>query len=460
VTRSSRLWREIRATTAVAAPLAGATLAQMAMGFTDTVMVGRLGAVPLAAAGLGATLYFTAGVALQAIVSAVAPLAAHAVGRGDPASAGRIAGEGLIVAVLLAVPFMLGLTFFDRLLVVLGYEAALAAQVGRFLHAIVWGAPAFMAFAALRSLLAALSRTRPIVAVLLFCIPANAFLNWALIYGHVGVPSLGVAGSGYASAIIQWLMFLGLALYVECMPEVRALRVFRNIASRDWSELGHIVRLGAPIGGMVALENGVFLTAGVLVGLFGAAALGANQIVLNCAAFTFMVPLGIGQAATVRVAFEVGAGNPAGARRAAFVALAMGVTFMAAAAVVLWTVPRLIIAVYIDTSDPANRETVEIALRLMIVAALFQIFDGIQTVAAGALRGYKDAAVPMLYAAIGYWGIGFVGGCLLAFPGGLGPVGLWWGLALGLAVVAALLTARLQRLSSSTEAIRVADVAH
>jgi MATE family multidrug resistance protein len=447
VTRSARIWTEIRATAAVAAPLAGASVAQMAMGFTDTVMVGRLGAVPLAAAGLGATLYFTAAVAIQAIVSAVAPLAAHAAGRGDPAGAGRITGEGLIIALLLSLPFMLALTFFHRLLVLLGYDPALAAEVARFLRAIVWGAPAFLAFAALRSLLSALARTRPVMVVLLFCVAANALLNWALIYGHLGLPALGIEGSGYASAISQWLMLLGLALYIERVPSLRALRVFRNMMSRDWSEMGRIVRLGAPIGGMVALENGVFLTAGVLVGLFGAAALGANQIVLNCAAFTFMVPLGIGQAATVRVAFENGADNPAGARRAAFVGLAMGVAFMSAAAVVLWTAPETIIAVYIDAADPANREVVEIAMRLMVVAALFQIVDGTQAVAAGALRGCKDAAVPMLYAAIGYWGIGFVGGCLLAFPGGFGPVGLWWGLALGLAVVAALLTARLHRLS-------------
>ena len=448
MTRSGRIWNEVRATAAVAAPLAGASVAQMAMGFTDTVMVGRLGAVPLAAAGLGATLYFTATVALQAIVSAVAPLAAHAAGRGDTAGAGRIAGEGLVIALLVSLPFVLAITFFDRLLVVLGYEPALAAEVVRFLRAIAWGAPAFLAFAALRSLLAALSRTRPVMVVLLFCVAANAALNWVLIYGHLGFPALGIEGSGYASAISQWLMLLGLMLYIEWVPSLRALRVFRNMASRDWSEMGRIARLGAPIGGMVALENGVFLTAGVLVGLFGAAALGANQIVLNCAAFTFMVPLGIGQAATVRVAFENGAGNAAGARRAAFVALAMGVAFMTAAAVMLWTVPRAIIAVYVDASDPANRKVVEIALRLMVVAALFQVVDGTQTVAAGALRGYKDAAVPMLYAAIGYWAIGFAGGWLLAFPFGFGPVGLWWGLALGLAVVAALLTARLHRLSS------------
>lgn len=189
------------------------------------------------------------------------------------------------------------------------------------------------------------------------------------------------------------------------------------------------------------------MTAGILIGLLGAASLGAHQLVLNCASITFMVPLGLGQAATVRVAYELGAGRASAARRAGFVALALGIGFMSATAAVLWVGPQAIIAAYIDVADPANRETVRIALHLMAIAALFQVFDGMQTIAAGALRGYKDTMIPMLLAIFGYWGPGFVGGCALAFPLGYGAVGLWWGLALGLAVVAALLTLRLYLLA-------------
>ena len=190
----------------------------------------------------------------------------------------------------------------------------------------------------------------------------------------------------------------------------------------------------------------MFVAAGVLVGLIGADALAANQIVLNVASLTFMVPMGVSQAATVRCAFELGAGRPDGAWRAACVALAVGVSFMAAAAIVLWSVPRSIVGIYLDVDAAANRDVVAIATRLLLIAALFQVFDGTQTVAAGALRGYKDTAMPMLIAGIGYWGIGFVGGWLLAFPLGYGAVGLWWGLALGLAVVAILLGVRLFRI--------------
>jgi MATE family multidrug resistance protein len=455
----SGIGAELRATLALAAPLAAANLAQMAMGVTDTVMVGRLGATPLAAAGLGAMLYFTGGVVLQGILSAVSPLAAHALGAGDRAAAGRIAGAGLVLGMLMALPFVGVLTSLDRLLLALGYDAALAAEIGRFLQAIAWGGPAFLGFAVLRSLFAALSHTRAVMAVLFVCVAGNAMLNWVLIYGHLGAPALGVAGSGYASAINQWLILAGLALCTRMMPPLAALRVLRSAFAPRRIEMANILRLGLPIGGIMAIEVGVFLAAGILMGLLGAAALGAHQLVLNCASITFMVPLGLSQAATVRVAYELGAGREFAARRAGFVALALGTLFMGATSAVLWTFPRVIIAVYVDIADPANRDVVQIAWRLIAIAALFQVFDGMQVIAAGALRGYKDTMTPMLLAGFGYWGAGFVGGWLLAFPLGYGPVGLWCGLALGLAVVAILLTLRLHQLalaiSRAAEAVPV-----
>ena len=443
---------ELRATLALAAPLAAANLAQMAMGLTDMVMVGRLGAVPLAAAGLGAMLYFTCGVMLQGILSAVAPLAAHAIGAGDRDAAGRIAGAGLVLGVLLALPFVAALTSVDRLLEFLGYDAVLADEIGRFLRAIAWGAPAFLGFAVLRSLFAAFSRTRAVMAVLLICIAGNGALNWVLIYGHLGAPALGMTGSGYASAINQWLIIAGLGLCARLLP---GLSGFADSVQRPCPKPDRDDEHSSPRptdrrdhGGQL----GVFLAAGILMGLLGSAALGAHQLVLNCASITFMVPLGLGQAATVRVAYELGAGRPLAARCAGITALALGIGFMGATAIVLWAAPQTIIAVYIDIADPANRETVQIASRLLAIAAVFQVFDGIQTIAACALRGYKDTFVPLLLAGFGYWGIGFLAGCLLAFPLGYGAVGLWWGLALGLAVVAALLIVRLNLLAPARRA--------
>jgi MATE family multidrug resistance protein len=288
------------------------------------------------------------------------------------------------------------------------------------------------------------------MAVLLVCVAGNAVLNWVLIFGHFGAPALGVAGSGYASAVNQWLMLAGLALCTRFMPGLAGLHVARGAFAASRFEMANILRLGLPIGGLRGMEVGVFLAAGILMGLLGAPALGAHQLVLNCASISFMVPLGLGQAATVRVAYELGSGRTFAAHRAGLVALAFGVGFMCAAAVVLWTVPEAIIAVYVDIADPANRETVEIARRLIVIAAIFQVFDGMQVIAAGALRGYRDTFVPMILAGFGYWGAGFLGGWLLAFPLGYGAVGLWWGLALGLAVVAILLTLRLHLLAPPT----------
>lgn len=438
---------EIGATLAVALPLAAANLAQMAMGLTDTIMVGRLGALPLAAAGLGVMLYFTMATAVQGVVNAVAPLAAHALGAGERARAGWVAGEGIALALMLSLPFMLAMAWADALLVLLGYDPGLAAEVGRFLRALVLGAPGFLAFGALRSLLSALDRTRAIMTVLLCCIAGNALLNWVLIYGHLGPPALGIVGSGYASAITQWLMPLGLLLYIRAVPSLASLDLWRGARPSEWREMGRILRLGLPIAGIIALENGVFMAAGLTVGLFGAASLGAHHIVLNCAGTTFMVPLGISQAATVRVAFELGAGHPAAARLAGFVALVLGTGFMSLAALVMWLMPRTILAAFVDVAAPANAELVAIAVQLFVLAALFQVTDGMQTVAAGALRGYRDATVPMLLAAFGYWAIGFAGGWALAFPLGTGATGMWWGLVLGTTVVAGLLTLRLYRLA-------------
>jgi MATE family multidrug resistance protein len=437
---SSPVAAEIRATLAVAAPLACANLAQMAMGATNTLMVGHLGAAPLAAAGLGAGLYFMLLMLCMGVLEAVAPLAAHAIGAEDHPTAGRVAGAGLIVAAVLAVPLILLFTIIPSLLSLLGYSPELTAEIGGFLRAIRWGAPAFLGFAVLRFLLIASFHARIVMVVPMLGIPLNAALNWILIFGHCGMPALGSAGSGWATAIIQWLMLGCLAGYMVLMPR----RIPVRMALRVLAEIPRILRLGMPIGVLRGLEIGVFVTTGIVMGVLGADALGAHQLVINVASITFMVPLGLGQAAMARVAFQLGLGAPAAARRAGFVAVALGALFMGAMAVFLWVAPRAITGLYLDLDDPANDGTVAIAVELFVIAALFQIFDGVQVIAVGALRGYRDTAVPMLIAAIGYWAIGFVGSWVLAFPLGLGPVGLWSGLALGLAVVAVSLTLRLE----------------
>jgi MATE family multidrug resistance protein len=212
-------------------------------------------------------------------------------------------------------------------------------------------------------------------------------------------------------------------------------------SSRGWDEIGRILRLGLPIGGILGLEIGVFSTTGILMGLLGADALGAHQLVMNCISVVFMVPLGIAQAATVRVAVALGSGAPAAARRAGVVALALGAAYMAIMAVVRVAAPRAIARIYVDIDAPANRGLVGIAIYLLAIAAVFQIFDGVQAIAAGALRGYRD--------------VGFAGGWFLAFQAGYGPIGLWSGLAVGLAAVALMLTIRLRFCASAAMTPRV-----
>ena len=441
----SLILSEIRATLALAAPLATANLSQMAMSVIDTVMVGKLGAAPLAAVALGAGFYFTGAVICLGVLTAVSPLAAYSIGAGNPLEAGRIARSGLILAVLFSLLVIAATLMADKLLGLIGYDPALAHEVGRFLRAVCWGAPGFLLFVVLRSLLAALRHTRGVMIVLVLCVPANAALNWVLIYGHLGLPALGLVGAAIASASVQWLMMAGLAAETWRLRR-RGLAPPLICPGRGLlADFRRILRLGAPIGGLQALEIGVFVTGAAVVGLFGADALAAHQIAINYASITFMVPMGIGQAATVRIAAERGSGRPVAARRAALVAMTLGTGFMVASAIVIWAAPHTIVAAYVSASDPANGALVALALRFLVFAGLFQVVDGMQVVAAGALRGYEDTIAPMFFAAIGYWVIGFAGGWTLTFPLGLGPIGMWWGFVLGLATVAALLTARLYR---------------
>ncbi|MGE3784565.1 MAG: MATE family efflux transporter [Alphaproteobacteria bacterium] len=386
--------------------MAAANLAQMALGLTDTIMVGALGAVPLAAVGLGSGLYFTAVIVCAGVLSAVAPLAAFALGAGDRAAVGRVTASGLLLAAALTLPVIAAMWLAEPLLGLLGYEPGLTDEIGRYLRAIVWGAPGFLGFAVLRCLFATLSRARVVMVVLVLCVPVNAALNWVLIFGRLGAPTLGIAGSGYASAIVNWLMLLGLAAAVAVLPRSDPAHRPRLRFAGTLADIRRILALGLPIGGLQALEVGVFVASAAVMGLFGAAALAAHQIAISCASFTFMVPMGVGQAATVRVATERGAAAWEAARRAGFVALALGVAFMTAAAVVLWTTPSPIVGVFVATGDPANRAVVALALEFLAIAAVFQIVDGMQSVACGALRGYHDTKVPMLIAALGYWASG------------------------------------------------------
>jgi MATE family multidrug resistance protein len=270
----------------------------------------------------------------------------------------------------------------------------------------------------------------------------NALADYGLIFGAFGLPVLGLQGAGVATALTNTLMFLGLLGYVLIDRRFRRYQILGRFWRSDWVRFREIFRLGLPIGITLIMEIGLFASAGFMMGWIGMADLAAHQIALQCASVTFMVPLGLSQAATVRVGLAAGAGDPAGVRRAGIAALVIGGVFMSLMAILMWTLPGTIAGLFIDAGDPANAAVLQLAVTFLGIAALFQIFDGGQVIGAGALRGLKDTRWPMVFAAIAYWLVGMSMALGLGFGLGLGGVGIWFGLALALAVAAGLMIGR------------------
>ncbi len=441
---SAPLRREIKATLTLAAPLVAAQLAQMSMSFVDVVMVGRLGTGALAAAVLGSTAFFTLSLICVGVILAVNPTVAQAVGAGDRDLAARATRQGLWLAVILGVPLFVALGWSEEGLLALGQAPETSALAGDYLRAIRWGIVPNLAFSALRGFYEGTGRARPVLLATIVGVGVNVVANNALMYGKWGLPALGLEGTGWSSALVFAAMAASLAIGIRVLPDLRRYGVLVGLRSPDPAMLGTLVRLGAPIGVTFGLEAGLFSAATLLVGWLGEVPLAAHQIALNAASFTFMVPLGIGMAATVRVGQLVGAGDEAGARRAGFVAVALGGAFMALSATFLWLRPSWIVFLYAGATPEA--EMAALATALLGIAAVFQLVDGIQATAAGALRGLKDTTVPAVIGAISYWGVGLGVGYGLAFGLGWGARGLWWGLTAGLLAAAVLLVARFRRL--------------
>ncbi|MDX1424608.1 MAG: MATE family efflux transporter [Kiloniellales bacterium] len=445
------LRRDLRAETrsllAIAAPLAAAYLAEIAMMITDMVIVGRLGSVPLAAVGLASNLVIEILVFSMAIVSIVAVLVAQAVGGGEAGSGTHHVRQGLWVASALSVPGMALGWNLPALLALTGQEPPVLAYAERYLQAVVWCIAPSLWFVVLRGFVAALSRAQSVMVITVAAVGLNAALSYGLVFGVAGLPALGVAGAGWATTIVCWVMFAALAWHVGLGPRFRGYRLFAGLGRLDQAACRQILRLGLPLGGLALMEGGLFAVTAILMGVIGAAALAANQVVITVVATTFVVAMALGEAAAIRVAHGVGAGEPARAQRAGLLGIALGVVFMASAAVVLLAAPEALTGLFLDPEDPANRAAVELTATLFVIAALFQVSDGVQAIASRALRGLRDTFAPMWIAGLGYWGLGIPGGYLLGFVAGYGAAGLWWGLALGLSATAAMLTWRFLRLS-------------
>jgi multidrug resistance protein, MATE family len=443
-------WRpELRAMLVLAWPLVLTNLSQFALTLTDTVFLGRLGTQELAAATLGVNLFYAALAPCFGVAMAAAPMCAQTRGRGPGFVRGmrRDVRAAFWAMAAVTIPVWALLWHTDAALVLLGQEPALAALAGDYVRALMWGMPCFCAFVALRGFLAAEQRPGAALVVACAAVLLNVPLNAWLIFGGFGLPPLGVVGAGVASSLCNLAMLLGLLGLIARDRHLRRFRVLGRFWRFDPGRLREAAVIGLPIAGSMLLEIGVFAFAAIVMGWMGALAVAAHAIALQLASMAFMVPMGIGQAATARVGLAAGAGDRAGAALAGWVAIGISAAWMLGSAALLVAFGRALPWGFLDPAHPDAAATAALATALIMVAALFQLADGVQAVAGGALRGLKDTAVPMLLAGFGYWVAGLPLGLLLAFPLGMGPLGLWIGLAVGLFLVAGLMSARWHALS-------------
>ena len=438
-------WRdEIRATLSLSWPMVLTNLAQIAMTATDVMMMGHAGPQMLAAGALGSNLYFAPLIFGLGLMNATAPMMATELGRNRHSvrDIRRTVRQGLWMAILVSIPIWLVLWNTEAILLAMGQEPALAREGGIYVRWLQWAVLPFYGYIVLRSFLSALQRPRWALVIVVVAVLFNAFANWCLIFGNLGFPEMGISGSGLATTLSSMLMFGGLAAVVSLERQFRRYRLFGRFWRSDWPRFKALLELGLPIAGILTFEVWIFNAATILMGLISAASIAAHSIAMQIASIAFMVPMGLSQAATVRVGRAFGAGDAVGITRAGWTAYALGIGFMSltALSMVLW--PRVLISGFIDIDDPDNAEVVALAVTFLAFAGLFQIVDGAQAVGSGMLRGLHDTQLPMVYGFIGYWVVGLPLGVLLAFYFDLAGAGIWTGLATGLAVVAVLLLFR------------------
>lgn len=415
---------------------------------TDVVMIGWLGSAELAASALAANVRFVLFLFTVGLIAAISPMMAQLLGRRPNAvrELRRTVRQGFWVALVVGLPGSLLLFRMDLILAGLRQSPDLIALATPYAQAAVPGFLPALGFVVLRNFIAALERPGAAMVVSIVGILFNVLADYALIFGKFGLPALGLQGAGLATALTEFFLFFSLLVVVLLDRRFRRYHIFGRIWRPDWERFAEVWRLGLPIAVTLVMEIGLFASAGFLMGWIGTSELAAHQIALQCAAVTFMVPLGFSQAATVRVGLAVGRRDPSGVFRSGVAALGLGVFFMAVMAMIMLTFPEPIVGFFLDETDPAHLEVTRFAVTFLMFAALFQIFDAGQVIGIGILRGLKDTRWPMIYAAIAYWLVGLSASAGLAFGADLGGVGIWTGLVIALAVAAALLITRFVRL--------------
>lgn len=426
---------EFAALLRLAGPLIAAQLAHVLMVFTDTVMMGLLGPAELAGGSLGAAAYALVSFFCVGVVSATGNLVAIRQGAGDPVGAARLVQAGLWLAGALAVAAGLLLWTLRPLLLAVGQAPANVDGAMAFLSTLVLALPGFLAFMVLRGFTSAIGRPGPVMAISIGGALGNVALNYALIKGWFGV-HLGLAGIGLVTAVVMSAMGLLLGRHVWRHPGYAAYPLRQGFFRPSREALQELWRLGLPIGGTYAVESGLFTFAALCMGTLGSLQLAAHQIALQSVYVAFMVPVGISYAVTFRIGQHYGAGRLDLARRVGRMGMALGATCMLGFAALFWLAPTWVVGLFLDLDDPQYREVVALAVRLLAIAALFELCDGLQTIAMGAIRGLKDARTTFLVGLACYWLVGAPAAWLLALPLGWGAEGVWWGLAAGLACAA------------------------
>ena len=439
-------WRdEFASSLKLAVPLALAQLAHIAMQTTDVLMMGWLGREDLAAGTLGSNMLFPIYLFGMGIVTATAPMMAQALGGRQFRAIRRTARQGFWVAFVYAVPMGILLWNVEAIFHLFDATDDSTALAQAYLRPAVWSLLPGLWIVVLRSLVSAHSRPRSVLLVTVLGVGVNALGNYTLMFGNFGFPALGVVGAGVSTTIVTTVMFIVLISFVLRDRQFRRYYILARFFRPDWSRFREILRIGMPIGLAILAEAGMFSAAAFLMWLIGVTELAAHGIALQCAAVAFMIPLGISHAATVRVGLAAGRGDRGGVHRAGWVALGLGCSYTILPITVFFLMPWSLVDLFLDFGKPGNLDVAAVAVVFLGVAALFQLVDGVQVIAAGILRGLKDTRVPMIIAVIGYWPIGFAVGAVLGLATPLGGTGVWIGLAFGLAFVAVVATHRFHR---------------
>lgn len=446
----------LTATLLLGLPLVGTHVSRMLIGVTDTVLIGRYGVDELAALVLATSYFFILTMLGSGYALGLMGVIANARARGDSAELRRATRMALWVSVLHSAAMVPLLWWSGPILAALGQEPQVAALGQEWLRVMIPAMPAVLAGMVFQSYIAVLGRPNLVLVVTVIGLPINALLNWLLIFGHWGLPELGVRGSGLASLSVNWMQLAALAACAGWLPEGRAFHLFQRLWRPDWPAFRAILGLGLPIGLTLVAETGMFTGANVLMGWFGTVPLAAHGIALQISGLTFMVHLGISNAATIRVGAAHGAGDDGAVRQAALAAILLSAVFALVPMSAFLLIPEALTGLYLSPSDPRAPQIVALAAVLMIYAGMFQLVDAMQAIALGILRGVQDTRVPMWLAIFSYWMVGLPAGWVFAFPLGMGPPGLWLGLLVGLSAAAAMLMARFWRSRSGGRGNRTA----